>query len=505
MELSKAVEQYKIFEFKAEGSQAGNPFKAAEIWGDFKSEREQKKVRGFYNGNGMYIVRFMPFFTGEYTYKIYGSFSDKAYEGTFNVTKAGENNHGMVRVANQFHLSYEDGTPYYQFGTTAYAWTHQPYNMREQTLKTLSESPFNKIRFCIFPKHYDYNLYEPVTYPYEGTPCGIENLNRDNFLEFLPDNPENKWDFYRFNPKHFEILDKCIQDLDELGIEADIILFHPYDRWGFSEMGREADAFYTRYVIARYSAYKNVWWSLANEYDLCTKKTIEDWENIADIIVNEDSYSHLRSIHNCKLIYDFRKPWITHCSLQRNEIYLSAANTAKWREEYQKPVILDEVGYEGNINYFWGNLTAKEMVRLFWAAAVRGGYCGHGETYVSEDNKLWWSHGNVLKGKSAKRIKFLADIIKEVPGHGLCPANLKKWDDNCATAEHIGYKNKYYLFYTDRYRPSFREFYFDDENEYQVEVIDTWKMTIENRGIYKGKFEIDLPSKSYMAIRIQRI
>lgn len=42
--------------------------------------------------------------------------------------------------------------------------------------------------------------------------------------------------FYRFNPKHFQHIEDCIQKLAALGIEADIIVMHPYDRWGFSKM-----------------------------------------------------------------------------------------------------------------------------------------------------------------------------------------------------------------------------------------------------------------------------
>ena len=38
----------------------------------------------------------------------------------------------------------------------------------------------------------------------------------------------------------------------ELGIEADLILFHSYDRWGFSEMDAETDDRYLQYVVARW-------------------------------------------------------------------------------------------------------------------------------------------------------------------------------------------------------------------------------------------------------------
>ena len=61
------------------------------------------------------------------------------------------------------------------------------------------------------------------------------------------------------------------------------------------------------------------------------------------------------------------------------------------------------------------------------------------------------------------------------------------------------------LFYTDRNQPAFRRFHFDDTHQYRVEVIDTWDMTIEDRGVFTGLFRVELPSKQYMAIRIQQV
>ena len=60
---------------------------------------------------------------------------------------------------------------------------------------------------------------------------------------------------------------------------------HPYDRWGFSMMKAEDDDRYWKYVLARFSAYRNVWWSLANEYDLMHKKTLSDWEQMPVLFV----------------------------------------------------------------------------------------------------------------------------------------------------------------------------------------------------------------------------
>ena len=39
-------------------------------------------------------------------------------------------------------------------------------------------------------------------------------------------------------------------------------------------MSAEEDDLYWKYVIARFAAYRNVWWSLANEYDVVHSKTI---------------------------------------------------------------------------------------------------------------------------------------------------------------------------------------------------------------------------------------
>jgi hypothetical protein len=496
------VERYGVLELKFIGNKDGNPFVDYQIKGTFSGKCEHKTLEGFYDGNGLYIIRFMPSFEGEYKYYIEGNFAKEVHEGSFLVTPARESNHGPVRVAEKFHFTYEDGTPYYPMGTTCYAWTHQTIDMQEETLKTLEKSPFNKIRFCVFPKHYDYNLYEPITFPYEGTPCDIADLSKENFVEYTPTNRDNHWNFKKFNPEHFQILEERIRDLMELGIEADLILMHPYDRWGFSAMDKESNALYVKYVVSRFAAFRNVWWSLANEYDLCEFKTASDWEEYGEILCTYDPYDRLRSIHNCKTIYDYKRPWVTHCSIQRTEIYLSAVNTKAWREQYGKPVVIDEAGYEGNINYSWGNLSPQEMVRQFWVAAVRGGYLGHGETLMHPEDKLWWSHGGVLYGESGKRIEFLYKILCETPGLGLEPADIKKWEENSATAAHAGFRGKYFLFYTGHTRPSFKDFYFNDTKNYRVEVIDTWEMTIEDRGIYTGKFIISLPSKEYMALRI---
>jgi hypothetical protein len=503
---TRRLERWGLFEAACPGFSNKNPFTDYAIQGIFRHKNETVKAGGFYDGEGLYKVRFMPSFTGEYSFEVRGSFPEETYTGAFTVEPAVGDNHGPVRVANTYHFAYEDGKPYYPVGTTCYVWELQSDELQKKTLETLAQSAFNKIRFCIFPKHFDYNLGEPRSYPYAGTPMDSSILTRENSFSYMGAGEEagNNWDFKRFNVEHFQHIDTSIAALRDLGIEADLIVMHPYDRWGFSRMDAEYDDLYWNYVIARYSAYRNVWWSLANEYDGMFQKKISDWERYAALLCEKDPYRHLRSIHNGQSFYDNSRPWITHCCIQRQDIYKCAELTAEYRQRWSKPVILDEIAYEGNIQHGWGNISGKELVRRFWEAACRGGYAGHGETFEHPQDILWWSHGGELHGESPERLKFLYRILSETPGPGLAPMQ-GSWDETAARVDELFDLSGYYLYYYSFMRPSFRDFYYDDKRDYKVEVIDTWEMTIEDRGVHRGRFKVKLPGKEYMAVRIQRI
>ena len=502
MEFLNVVERWGVQEVRVSGPQDGNPFVEQWVRGEFTGGGETVRAEGFYDGDGRYIVRFMPSFEGNYTFCVTGSFLKEPVSGEFSVSPAAPGNHGPVRVHNTWHFAYKDGTPYYSIGTTCYVWALQDDARIAQTLDTLRHSAFNKIRFCLLPKHYDYNLGEPRSYPFEGTPMDSSVLTRENFGDYTGRAEGNRWDFTRFNPEHFRHLERCVLALQKLGIEADLIVMHPYDRWGFSCMTREQDDRYWRYVLARFSAFRNVWWSLANEYDLMRDKTLEDWEHYAALICELDPYRHLRSIHQCVHLYDHSRPWITHCSIQRVDLYKTAEMTDELRERYRKPVVLDEIAYEGDIQHGWGNISGEEMLRRFWEAACRGGYPGHGETYLCPENVLWWSHGGVLRGESHKRFGLLHEILKQTPGVGLKPYPLS-WDCTCAVPQEDGH-GLYFLIYFSFMRPSFREFHFDDVTPLRVEVIDTWEGTLTDAGVHCGKFRVELPGKPYMALRIRQ-
>lgn len=74
MNYTKSVEKWGVFEFCSEGTTAGNPFLERSITALFESDSERKTVNGFYDGNGIYKVRFMPSFEEEYHFTVCGIF-----------------------------------------------------------------------------------------------------------------------------------------------------------------------------------------------------------------------------------------------------------------------------------------------------------------------------------------------------------------------------------------------------------------------------------------------
>ncbi len=475
------VTRYGRFELELHGPSHGNPFVEVELRARIEGPGERGwDVPGFYDGDGVYCLRYLPEEEGEYRFATRSNAASlDGHEGAFTVGPAAAGAHGPVRVRGTHHFAHADGTVHRPIGTTAYAWNHQGNALEEQTLRTLAAGPFNKMRMCVFPKAYLFNENEPERFPFVGS-------------------LDQGFDHQRFDPASWRHLERRIAQLGGLGVEADLILFHAYDRWGFSTMDPVADDRYVAYAVARLASFANVWWSLANEYDLLPGKSEDDWERFAAIIQRDDPSDHLRSIHNCREFYDQTRPWITHASIQRQDIVKTAEMVTEWRR-FGKPVVVDECAYEGDIDQGWGNITGAEMTRRFWEGAIRGGYVGHGETYVHPDDVLWWSKGGELRGTSPERIGFLHRIMQEHPGD-LEPSTVD-WDIQRAGAE-----GTQLLYYFGFFQPTYRRFLLDPAHEYVIDLIDTWGMTIERMAnTYRGRFRVDLPGRPYIALRLTAI
>lgn len=503
------MKQYEMFELEFKGTAPEGSHAEVDLQAEFSVNGNTTSVKGFYAGNGTYKVRFYPAETGTYTYKISGVVNASGTE----VCEAPAG-HGIVK-ADGTHFTYADGTPYYPFGTTVYALAHQDDALVEETLASLEKAPFNKVRHCIFPKDYDYNHNDPEYYPFEKKEDG-------------------SWDVHHPCFAYWERFEKIIYRMGEMGIETDLILFHPYDRWGFRDMCMEDNLVYLDYLLRRLSAVPYIWWSIANEYDVVFSRKMEEWYDIEQFIVKNDPYSHLLSNHNCIVFYDFARPDITHCCVQTIAMHM----TDRWMEQFKKPVVFDECCYEGDIQHEWGNISGKEMTNRFWKACAKGAYATHGETFYSDDEILWWARGGKLKGKSTERIAYLKDIIYSLP------SALEPWQEPSSNEEsdaalgidpeqgkeifqkifssnppvdaanlewksavyngHAG--EDVYLKYYAQQCVAITSINLPEEYTYKIEMIDTWNMTRETLvERASGKTKLKMPGKEGMAVIATRI
>ena len=424
--------------------------------------------------------------------------------------------HGMVRAVDT-HFEYEDGTYYYPFGTTVYALAHQSEELMEETFETLKHSPFNKVRMCVFPKHYQYNNNEPRFYPFQKRPDG-------------------SWDTEKPDPNFWNNLEKCIRRLDDMEIQCDLILFHSYDKWGFATMSQEDNLKYLGYCLDRLGDLENVWWSLANEYDLLLSEiSMEQWYEIEKFVASHNPKGHLISNHNCFRTWDIGRKNITHGSYQIKYLSFVADRIRK----YNKPVCVDECCYEGNLPETWGNLSGEEMTARFWMAIASGAYCTHGETFLDDHDIVWWSKGGTLKGKSPERIRFLRNLVENLPAplKPDDPASRSEYMDNLpdavkkemlstpsgrsfplAIAQADPEENTVMRVYEHDYKahteddsailkyfylmcPAYYSLQLPEGKKYRVQVIDTWNMTVTDAAAEaSGAIRVELPGRPYMAV-----
>ncbi|GAB3018310.1 DUF5605 domain-containing protein [Niabella terrae] len=484
----------------------GNPFTEVQFTASFHTKDTTVTVSGFYDGNDQFVIRFMPFLAGTWYYETHSNLPAlDGKNGSFKSEKD-SSQRGMVRVSGAHNFKYANGSYFYPVGTTAYAWNHMETGIQKLTLSSLRQSGFNKLRFCVFPKNYNLVKEEPRIYPFPKTSGG--------------------WDLQRFDTEFFRILEAQIDSLNALGIQADLILFHPYDkgRWGFDALPMEVNLRYLDYLIARLGAFQNIWWSLANEWDYVKARSQDDWVRLAEHIAEKDPYGHLLSIHGSTATYfNYWLPCFTHVSVQDEAPVRNWGAAALLRQIYKKPVVLDEVGYEGNLSSRWGRYSGQEMNHLMWMGLIGGVYVTHGEAYMFRDatDTIFWAKGGVFKGSSWKRAAFIRQVLQACPAPPE-PADISR---DLQTASCGG--NQYLIYFGKEIQDSWT-FNIPAKNgsfaspkqggKYRVEILDTWEMTVrpvnevfelgdqqDYRFFDKDHKKIRLPLQPYLAVRITEI
>ncbi len=256
------------------------------------------RVPGFYDGGGVWRVRFNPGEAGRWTYRIaaYPENPDLTEEGEIEVTA--RETRGFLRATpgEAWGFRYENGDPAFIFGDTVYNLFGMAHCGNDVTpfLERRAAQGFNllRVRVPVSPFHPPdgYNTWQTRrTWPWGGS----EQAPR----------------FDRFDLDYFHTVDRVVQEAERLGIGLEVIM----EAWGFEFPWNSRNIFtaeweelWLRYLIARYDAYNCVaMWTPMNEYEYYPNgdwhyKTISDrWAmRVSRWIKRTAGHGHVVAIHN---------------------------------------------------------------------------------------------------------------------------------------------------------------------------------------------------------------
>ena len=237
-----SIPRWELFELPLSGPSTGNPFTEVQLAATFTMGHRSVAVDGFYDGGGTYKLR--PCRTRKASGVITPPTTPRRSTASPAHSPARLHSPGCMAPSESQHASLRLRRRHAILSIRHHLLCMDA-SVRPIAAASCRISPhrahaFNKIRMCVFPKSYQYNHNEPPFYPFERDAAG-------------------KSDFTHLNPAFFAHIEKRIADLRAMNIEADLILFHPYDRWGYSTMPAETDDRYLRYIVARLSAHRNIW------------------------------------------------------------------------------------------------------------------------------------------------------------------------------------------------------------------------------------------------------
>jgi hypothetical protein len=413
-----------------------NPFKENQLRATFSSESgEVKTLDGFCDSQdgSIFKVRFMPTKVGKYTFEVSFTQSNKTHQAKGAFEAVASSRKGLLRIdkAHPEHFIFDNGDRYFWNSTTSY-WMLGLKREEEimAAIDRFAAYGINRIRVAINGRAHggdrwnEMNVIESKNFTFKLNPWLAEkpdDLDAPNF------------DVTRFEVGHWQRLDRLIARARERGIIVSIIFYvdgldHACDPFKKANMGNEDEQMYYAYAAARYSAFENIMWDIANEYHLF--RTPEWADKIGNFLKSKDPYAHLISVHG-RADFPFRKSsWvdvIMHQSWDECGGYefITQSKALQAATGRPLPLINEEYGYEGHYaTWGCGTTAAKERPdgrsglnrsQLAWEICMAGGYQTTGETAefgtgAGEDTGGGWING---RGNDKMTMLRYYKIMKE--------------------------------------------------------------------------------------------
>ena len=358
------VEQYRpvILTFESEHSYA-NPFLDVSINASFTYEDKTIIREAYWDGGNIYRISFAPTEVGTWDYVlsapsetglngIYGTVECVPYTGDLELYK-----HGFVKVMNEHHLCYADGTPFFWLGDTHWEFAYR-------------EDYDDMFRYMV-DKRFEqgYTVYQ--------TNLRSDAMMGGDKLYWDGDVPNISFYQNELDRRFAYVADKGI--VNALGL-----------CW-FMSVNNNIPHIrnLARYIIARYGAYPLIY-TLAGEvggYDLKAQPALlEQWKEVADYMYEMDGYPHLHTVHytNERPFPEYfqDEPWMDFTLNQggHGDFVISPNDYRSFLAKHgDKPFVEGEAMYEfcSTLEENGPRMCTPDMVRRVAYMTIQLGGCGY--------------------------------------------------------------------------------------------------------------------------------
>ena len=406
------VPRFHVAEVTFVGPKVGpsdTPARDVELAVSFRHESGEPTVRvyGFWDGDGkggdrgnVFKVRFCPTRVGRW--RIVETTSNRA---ELKRQRLGDSllciasTHSGFWIAAGRWYKRSDGSHPFIIGNTHYSFLSRRNDKGPVNTSPLDDMRSNarfykKLRFSLFGDRYP----DPKQKP---------------FLDDRGQQTDDGRHSVRPNPSWFQQrVDPAIRAGFEHDLICDLILCGPDTRQSRSTLAGDPKP-WLRYVAARYGAYPNVWFCLANEWNIKQPSyTAKQIRAAGDVIRSFLPNPTPISVHSNRGKWNtaLNGSWHDHVIIQNKLKRLPEAADAtagNHRRGGIKPVCNDENGYQGRGDGF----TKEDVIEGCFGTFLGGGYPTTGEKYGRKLGQYFWGGFDAKAHSATRHLAYLRNYI----------------------------------------------------------------------------------------------
>ncbi|MBT4136276.1 MAG: DUF5060 domain-containing protein [Candidatus Latescibacteria bacterium] len=405
------------------------------------------KVPGFYDGNGVWQIRFSPTLEGAWRGVVASDDAILAGVGDLFVACLPNENtrvHGRLVVDEKtpHRFLFEDGSVCIPLGfewdwMTAY---HQVHGGEETVDR---ENPtFDEAVDLLCDGGFNYVMANLYAHYYHRTEISerTENYLYQRPEHYLFDGTNDDPDHTRLNVGFFQMFDRAVAALHERGVVLHLMIQVQNKKVNWPEWLSDEDDQFWAYVIKRYQAYSNVIWDISKEtYNLLNRSGSHDYALSRIALIREvDGYGNLITAHDtereswgketvvdaaCDFVSDQVKFGGTVEGWEMASAYkLNREAVRRWRN-IEKPYLNMEYGYEVGEPPLAApipkmTMSGETMLLWTWALYVGGAYANYYYCNTSWDINRFYPIP-----ESWTRFRFLTDFLTLMDFNCLVPDN----------------------------------------------------------------------------------